>query len=179
MIFIIIQYQHGRSCSKWSTTETWHTYILQWIDVVGLPYDLSPMRCQIIVESNTNLLSVWRFFKWILVERLQGNVTSGIAFLADGLICQLIVVSWSQILQLGYWLESNGMSPIFGADRLLKVLSWANVPSHYGLLKLSVMPQSHPTTDPVRFLSPVRFLARKAEWSARRNFTSVLFSWSH
>ena len=42
-----------------------------------------------------------------------------------------------------------------------------------------IMPQSHPTTGPVRFLSPVRFLARKAEWSARRNFTSVLFSWSH
>ena len=42
-----------------------------------------------------------------------------------------------------------------------------------------VMPQSHPTTCPVRFLSPVRFLARKAEWSGRRNFTSVLFSWSH
>ena len=42
-----------------------------------------------------------------------------------------------------------------------------------------VMTQSHPTTGPVRFLSPVRFLARKAEWSARRNFTSVLFSWSH
>ena len=41
------------------------------------------------------------------------------------------------------------------------------------------MPLSHPTTGPVRFLSPVRFLARKAEWSARRNFTSVLFSWSH
>ena len=41
------------------------------------------------------------------------------------------------------------------------------------------MPQSHPTTGPVRFLSPVRFLARKAEWSARRNFTSVLFPWSH
>ena len=40
------------------------------------------------------------------------------------------------------------------------------------------MPQSHPTTGPVRFSSPVRFLARKAEWSARRNFTSVLFSWS-
>ena len=42
-----------------------------------------------------------------------------------------------------------------------------------------LMPQSHPTTGPVRFLSPVRFLARKAEWSARRNFTSVLFPWSH
>ena len=42
-----------------------------------------------------------------------------------------------------------------------------------------LMPQSHPTTGPVRFLSPVRFPARKAEWSARRNFTSVLFSWSH
>ena len=41
------------------------------------------------------------------------------------------------------------------------------------------MPQSHPTTGPVRFLSPVRFLARQAEWRARRNFTSVLFSWSH
>ena len=41
------------------------------------------------------------------------------------------------------------------------------------------MPQSHPTTGPQRFLSPVRFLARKAEWSARRNFTSVLFPWSH
>ena len=25
----------------------------------------------------------------------------------------------------------------------------------------------------------VRFLARKAEWSAHKNFTSVLFSWSH
>ena len=37
-----------------------------------------------------------------------------------------------------------------------------------------LMPQSHPTTGPVRFLSPVRFLALKAEWSARRNFTSVL-----
>ena len=36
------------------------------------------------------------------------------------------------------------------------------------------MPQSHPTTGPVRFVSPVRFLALKAVWSARRNFTSVL-----
>ena len=41
------------------------------------------------------------------------------------------------------------------------------------------MPQSHPTTGPVRFLTPVRFLARKAEWSARRNFTPVLLLWSH
>ena len=44
---------------------------------------------------------------------------------------------------------------------------------------MTVMPQSHPTTGPVRFFSPIRFLARKAKWSARRNFTSVLFSWSH
>ena len=42
-----------------------------------------------------------------------------------------------------------------------------------------LMPQSHPTTGPVGILSPVWFLARKAEWRARRNFTSVLFSWSH
>ena len=41
------------------------------------------------------------------------------------------------------------------------------------------MPQSHQTTGLIRFLSPVRFLARKAEWSARRKFTSVLFPWSH
>ena len=46
------------------------------------------------------------------------------------------------------------------------------------LLLKRLMPQSHPTTGPVWFLSPVRFLARKAEWSARRNFMSVLFPWS-
>ena len=34
-----------------------------------------------------------------------------------------------------------------------------------------VMPQSHPTTGSIRFLAPVRFLAREAEWSAHRNFT--------
>ena len=47
------------------------------------------------------------------------------------------------------------------------------------LYSLLMPHQSHPTTGPVRFLSPVRFFARKAEWSARRNFTSVLFPWSH
>ena len=41
------------------------------------------------------------------------------------------------------------------------------------------MPQSHPATGPVRVFLPVRFLVRKAEWSTRRNFTSVLFPWSH
>ena len=43
------------------------------------------------------------------------------------------------------------------------------------MLHAFLMPQSHPTTGPVRFLSPVRFLARKAEWSARRNFTVHLW----
>ena len=42
-----------------------------------------------------------------------------------------------------------------------------------------LMPQSHPTTGPVQFSSPVRFLARKSDWSACRNLTLVLFSWSH
>ena len=52
--------------------------------------------------------------------------------------------------------------------------------THLALENVAVlMPQSHPTTGPVRFLTPVRFLARKAEWSARRNFTPVLLSWSH
>ena len=31
-------------------------------------------------------------------------------------------------------------------------------------LTWQLMPQSHPTTSPERFLTPVRFLARKAEW---------------
>ena len=41
-----------------------------------------------------------------------------------------------------------------------------------------VMPQPYPTTGPVRFLSPYDF-SHKTEWNARRNFTPVLFSWSH
>ena len=58
---------------------------------------------------------------------------------------------------------------------LMEIHQWPLDSPH----KWPVMPQSHPTTGPVRFSSPVRFLARKAEWSARRNFTSVLFPWSH
>ena len=42
-----------------------------------------------------------------------------------------------------------------------------------------VMPQSHPTMGPIRFLAPIWFLAHKSEWSACRNFTPVLFFWSH
>ena len=51
--------------------------------------------------------------------------------------------------------------------------------SNCNIIISQVMPQSHPTTGTVRFLTPVRFLARKAEWSARRNFTPVLLWWSH
>ena len=47
------------------------------------------------------------------------------------------------------------------------------------VLLLCIMPQSHPTMSPIRILAPIRFLAHKAEWSARRNSMSVLFSWSH
>ena len=61
---------------------------------------------------------------------------------------------------LGHWLSYTG------CWQSMLVMHW-------------LMPQSHPTTGPARFLSLVRFLARKAEWSARRNFTSVLFPWSH
>ena len=43
----------------------------------------------------------------------------------------------------------------------------------------NIMPQSHLTTGPVPVLAPVRFLARKAEWSTHRNFKMVFFSWSH
>ena len=41
------------------------------------------------------------------------------------------------------------------------------------------MHQAHPTTGPVGCLASVRYPARKAKWSAFRNFTPVLFSWSH
>ena len=53
------------------------------------------------------------------------------------------------------------------------------LPLRHDTVACLLMPQSHPTTGPVQFLAPVRFLAHKAEWSARRNFTPVLFSWSH
>ena len=46
-------------------------------------------------------------------------------------------------------------------------------------IKCCLMPQSHLTMGPIQFLAPIRFLDRKAEWCARRNFTMVLFSWSH
>ena len=52
-------------------------------------------------------------------------------------------------------------------------------PSSTPQLAPRIMPQSHTTTSPVRFLSPIWFIARKAKWSARRNFTLVLFPWSH
>ena len=43
---------------------------------------------------------------------------------------------------------------------------------------MCVLPQSHPTTGPVRFYHPYDFL-RVVEWSGRRDFMSELFSWSH
>ena len=61
----------------------------------------------------------------------------------------------------------------------VRILSPRTGPVEFLCMHYKLMPQSHPTTGPVRILSPVRFLARKAEWSARTNFTSVLFSWSH
>ena len=73
-------------------------------------------------------------------------------------------LDWS----LRLWLIVESLS-IDEANLLWSSLQWSN----------SFLPQSHPTTGPIRFLSPVRFLARKAEWSAHKNFTSVLFSWSH
>ena len=49
---------------------------------------------------------------------------------------------------------------------------------YYGI-PILVMPQSHPTTDPERFLAPARFLTCNAEWCSRKYFTPVLLSWSH
>ena len=86
-----------------------------------------------------------------------------------------------------FWTEI--VSPLAGPVRTpcgaVRILPPRTVPQSFNACIISLrapyglMPQSHPTTGPVRFLSPARFLARKTEWSARRNFTSVLFSWSH
>ena len=80
-----------------------------------------------------------------------------------------------------HWMQENGST--WWIMKLIGTRPHVTGPKLKETLSLcqgtSVMPQSHPTTGPVRFLSPVRFLARKAEWSACRNFTSVLFSWSH
>ena len=61
---------------------------------------------------------------------------------------------------------------------LYEPLSWKSV-KNIRRIRHRLTRIAHPTTGPVRFLTPARFLARKAEWSARRNFMSGLFSWSH
>ena len=64
----------------------------------------------------------------------------------------------------------------------IKALAWSQMKvkavliNFYDFISNASVTSNH---GPARFLSPVRFLARKAEWHARRNFTSVLFSWSH
>ena len=70
------------------------------------------------------------------------------------------------------------VSPLTGPVRTpcgaVRILPPRTVPQRFNACIISLrapcgfMPQSHPTTGPVRFLSPVRFLARKTEWSARR-----------
>ena len=90
-----------------------------------------------------------------------------------GVIQFYIIANWVFVHQL------------FQAENLWKLQRFALQACCWGMDWLatggfpSLMPQSHPTTGPIRFLSPVRFLAREAEWSTRRNFTLVLFSWSH
>ena len=79
-------------------------------------------------------------------------------------------------------MHQNSTGP-YGEAKLVRrrtepiVAPWVDV--RYGARECEVMPQSHPTTGSVRFLPTVRFLARKAEWRTRRNFTSMLFPWSH
>ena len=60
--------------------------------------------------------------------------------------------------------RTYGINQWVGPEWLCCVPPYASVKSNHG---------------PRTILSPVRFLARRTEWIARRNFTSVLFSWSH
>ena len=105
----------------------------------------------------------------------QRPVTRGFDVLFDLHLNKRLSKQW-----WGWWFETPSRTLLRHCKVYAQILrelgSFEDTDSIFPLL---VMPQSHPTTDPVRFLSLVRFLARKAEWSARRNFTSVLFSWSH
>ena len=120
---------------------------------IGSDNGLSPGRRQAIIRTNAGILLIRPFgtnFSEILIE---------ILILSFKKMCLKVLSAKSRPFCLG------PMQPHRERYQCYSVTS--------------VMPQSHPTTGPVRFLSPARFLARKAEKSARRNFTSVLFSWSH
>ena len=82
-------------------------------------------------------------------------------------IVMLLERSWQHetclpicVLPACVWMDSHDIE----GEAYYNVRSNASVTSNHG---------------PRTILAPVRFLARKAEWSARRNFTLVLFSWSH
>ena len=72
------------------------------------------------------------------------------------------------LVEKGVWHPGSRPAGIYGLSN-----SWGNIPMEYNILL--VMPQSHPTTGPIQFLSPVRFLARKAEWSARSCKNGMVF----
>ena len=83
------------------------------------------------------------------------------------------------------------MHSVWGLWSIDMCINWANL--FYGIttyifitftifqemLKFITLPSPTNVSVTSIFLSPVRFLARTAEWSPRRNFTPVLFSWSH
>ena len=105
----------------------------------------------------------------------------------DEIMGQLFNSWWWQMTSLNMQIVVTNVAPASTVNYVL-VTQWISLKrwcchsefltTNYYVAHL-IMPQSHPTTGPVRFLSPVRFLAPKAEWSARGNFTSVLSPWSH
>ena len=85
----------------------------------------------------------------------------------------------NQILNIWLWLSWEILSLVIWVGSSLQVgIAVSSCSSRCECCDLSKV-LAHPNTGPVRFLSPVRFFARKVEWSARRIFTSVLFSWPH
>ena len=76
------------------------------------------------------------------------------------------------------WKRNSPVTGEFSAQRASNAENVSIWRRRHGIPLLLLMPQLHPTTDPVRFLAPLRFPARKTEWNTDRNFSPDLFSLS-
>ena len=79
-------------------------------------------------------------------------------------------------LKLGYHCSSKGAW--YNSTTARDVYQWYITVNPSGCVISLLIPQSHPITGPARFSTRTIF-DRKVQWSARRNFTPLLFSWSH
>ena len=118
-------------------------------------HDSLDLSCLIVTGSN---------LLWILAASVRLSIAAASVKCIIGVALNAPATSQAPGLFLGCWCTSHITLP--GPVRDVPGLFWRKIVR-------PLMPQSH--MGPIRSLSP----ARKAEWSARRNYTSVLFPWSH